>query len=254
MSMNLNLFEQYADLVLELDEVSKTCKYNDCLYGKYLADIMLYQSQISREYIRKSSMLLFCNGAAKISSPINVSVMSKITNSVLKGYDEYLKLMKSELSEIEAFTPSTHSDIKNSYEVYKRIGRLLHPKINELSLTDADMAFIWAKVAAAYAANDWKALMFLEERAIRTLREQGVDISMITVDVDEKTVEHLRQEVEELKASEDYLLGEKLDSEEWIDAERTRLMNESKAVEKMIESMNEGLRTVMTSGVKMVLE
>ena len=49
---NKCLLDEYVDLILELDEVTKSCEYNDRLYGKLLADIMLYQSQISREYIR----------------------------------------------------------------------------------------------------------------------------------------------------------------------------------------------------------
>lgn len=248
------LLDEYVDLILELDEVTKACEYNDRLYGKLLADIMLYQSQISREYIRKSSMLTFCTGALETDSPINIAMMNKITDTVLSGYDEFLELMKSELSELETFTPSDPSDIKLTYEVYKRIGRKLHPKINELSLTDADLAFIWAKVTVAYAANDWRELMFLEERAGRTLREQGVDTSKLTIEIDERMVDHLRKEVQELKDSEDYLLGPKLLSKSWVTGERTRLLSESKAIEQMVISMEKKLRELMTSNVKMVLE
>ncbi len=251
---NKCLLDEYVDLILELDEVTKACEYNDRLYGKLLSDIMLYQSQISREYIRKSSMLTFCNGALESGSPINISMMNKITDTVLSGYDEFLELMKSELSELETFTPSDPSDIKLTYEVYKRIGKMLHPKINELSLTDADLAFIWAKVTVAYAANDWKELMFLEERAIRTLREQGVDTSKLTMEIDERTVDHLRKEVRELKDSEDYLLGPRLLSRSWVTGERTRLLSESKTIEQMVISMEKKLRELMASNVKMVLD
>ncbi len=251
---NKCLLDEYVDLILELDEVTKACEYNDRLYGKLLADIMLYQSQISREYIRKSSMLTFCNGALETDSPINIAMMNKITDTVLSGYDEFLELMKSELSELETFTPSDPSDIKLTYEVYKRIGKLLHPKINELSLTDADLAFIWAKVTVAYANNDWKELMFLEERAGRTLREQGVDTSKLTMEIDERTVDRLRREVKDLKDSEDYLLGPKLLSRSWVTGERSRLLSESKAIEQMVISMEKKLRELMTSNVKMVLD
>jgi hypothetical protein len=251
---NKCLLDEYVDLILELDEVTKACEYNDRLYGKLLSDIMLYQSQISREYIRKSSMLTFCNGALESGSPINISLMNKITDTVLSGYDEFLELMKSELSELETFTPSDPSDIKLTYEVYKRIGKMLHPKINELSLTDADLAFIWAKVTVAYAANDWKELMFLEERAIRTLREQGVDTSKLTMEIDERTVDHLRKEVRELKDSEDYLLGPRLLSRSWVTGERTRLLSESKTIEQMVISMEKKLRELMASNIKMVLD
>lgn len=251
---NKCLLDEYVDLILELDEVTKACEYNDRLYGKLLSDIMLYQSQISREYIRKSSMLTFCTGALDSDSPINIALMNKITDTVLSGYDEFLELMKSELSELETFTPSDPSDIKLTYEVYKRIGKMLHPKINELSLTDADLAFIWAKVTVAYAANDWKELMFLEERAVRTLREQGVDTSKLTIEIDERTVDHLRKEVRELKDSEDYLLGPKLLSRSWVTSERARLLSESKTIEQMVVSMEKKLRELMTSDVKMVLE
>lgn len=251
---NKCLLDEYVDLILELDEVTKACEYNDRLYGKLLADIMLYQSQISREYIRKSSMLTFCNGALETDSPINIAMMNKITDTVLSGYDEFLELMKSELSELETFTPSDPSDIKLTYEVYKRIGKLLHPKINELSLTDADLAFIWAKVTVAYANNDWKELMFLEERAGRTLREQGVDTSKLTMEIDERTVDRLRREVKDLKDSEDYLLGHKLLSRSWVTGERSRLLSESKAIEQMVISMEKKLRELMTSNVKMVLD
>ena len=79
---NKCLLDEYVDLILELDEVTKACEYNDRLYGKLLADIMLYQSQISREYIRKSSMLTFCNGALETDSPINIAMMNKITDTV----------------------------------------------------------------------------------------------------------------------------------------------------------------------------
>ena len=251
---NKFLLDEYVDLILELDEVTKACEYNDRLYGKLLADIMLYQSQVSREYIRKSSMLTFCNGALETDSPINIAMMNKITDTVLSGYDEFLELMKSELSELETFTPSDPSDIKLTYEVYKRIGKLLHPKINELSLTDADLAFIWAKVTVAYANNDWKELMFLEERAGRTLREQGVDTSKLTMEIDERTVDRLRREVKDLKDSEDYLLGPKLLSRSWVTGERSRLLSESKAIEQMVISMEKKLRELMTSNVKMVLD
>lgn len=251
---NKCLLDEYVDLILELDEVTKACEYNDRLYGKLLADIMLYQSQVSREYIRKSSMLTFCNGALETDSPINIAMMNKITDTVLSGYDEFLELMKSELSELETFTPSDPSDIKLTYEVYKRIGKLLHPKINELSLTDADLAFIWAKVTVAYANNDWKELMFLEERAGRTLREQGVDTSKLTMEIDERTVDRLRREVKDLKDSEDYLLGPKLLSRSWVTGERSRLLSESKAIEQMVISMEKKLRELMTSNVKMVLD
>ena len=96
--------------------------------------------------------------------------------------------------------------------------------------------------------------MFLEERAGRTLREQGVDTSKLTIEIDERMVDHLRKEVQELKDSEDYLLGPKLLSKSWVTGERTRLLSESKAIEQMVISMEKKLRELMTSNVKMVLE
>ena len=248
------LSEEYVDLILELDEVTKACEYNDLLYGKSLADIMLYQSQVLREFFRKSSMLVFCNVAKDTNEPINVTAMNKVMSYVLNSYDEFATLLKRELMSVEAFTPSSPEDIRKSYECYREIGKMLHPKINDLSLSDADLAFIWAKTTDAYAKNDWKQLMFLKERAERTVREQGIDLTKLETEVDEREVEHLRKEVSEIKESEDYLLGEKLNTPGWIGRERARLIKETKATQAFVKTMDESLREALTSGVKMVLE
>lgn len=248
------LSKEYVDLILELDEVTKACEYNDLLYGKSLADIMLYQSQVLREFFRKSSMLVFCNVARDTNEPINVTAMNKVLKYVLDSYDEFATLLRRELMSVEAFVPSTDEEIRKTRECYREIGLMLHPKINDLSLSDADLAFIWAKTTDAYAKNDWKQLMFLKERAERTLREQGIDLSELEIEVDEKEVLHLRSEVNEIKASEDYLLGEKLRTKGWIAKERARLIKETKATQAFVRTMDESLQEALTSGIKMVLE
>lgn len=209
-------YSQYEDLLLLRDEFEKEAEEILLAYTRIFGDISAEIFKLKIDCIALKKSISFCVAAKNRGEEPNIEEMKKFIAEKMEIYqmqlDEMLK--QNELSKsgekISAF------QLKEIKRIYRKIAKVLHPDISNLTAEYPALADLFQRVIIAYQCNDYKEIKEAEVLVNRALEEIGEKKFEIVIPDIENKIEELEEEIRRIKTTEPYTYREILENSDSI--------------------------------------
>lgn len=197
-------YSQYEELLLRRDELEKEAEHTLLEYTRIFGEITTEIFKLKIDCIALKKSISYCIMAKNRGETIDTSTLQKFIAEKLATYQSELDEMirKNKLSKkgekISAF------QAKEIKRIYRKIAKVLHPDISDVTEKHPPLADLFQRVLIAYQCNDYKEIKELEVLVNRSLEEIGEEKFEILIPDIEAKIEELEEEIQSITTTEPY--------------------------------------------------
>lgn len=204
-------YSQYEDLLLRRDELEKEAEHILLEYTRVFGDITTEIFKLKIDCIALKKSISYCVMAKNRGEAVDPEKIQKFIAEKMAAYQAELDEMvrQNELSKkgekISAF------QAKEIKRIYRKIAKVLHPDISNVTEKHPPLADLFQRVLIAYQCNDYKEIKELEVLVNRALEDIGEENFEVVIPDIEAKIEELEEEIKGIKTTEPYIYHELLD-------------------------------------------
>lgn len=222
-------YSQYEDLLLRRDELEKEAEHILLKYTRVFGDITTEIFKLKIECIALKKSISYCIMVKNRGEAVNPEKLQEFIAEKMAVYQAELDEMvrQNELSKKgEKISAFQAKDIKH---IYRKIAKVLHPDISNVTEKHPPLADLFQRVLIAYQCNDYKEIKELEVLVSRALEAIGEENFEVVIPDIEAKIEELEEEIKSITTTEPYIYHELLNNPE-------RVQQKMKEFEKERES------------------
>ncbi len=219
-------YTQYEDLLLRRDELEKEAEHILHRYIRIFGDITAEVFKLKIECIALKKTISYCILAQNMGEPVDMEEMQRYISEKMATYQAELDEMlhQNQLSKkskrISAFQAR---EIKR---IYRKIAKLLHPDISNVTEIYPPLADLFQRVLIAYQCNDYKEIKELEVLVNRALEDIGEEKFQVVIpDIGSKIID-LEEEIECITTTEPYIYHELLNNPDNVEQKMNEFIEE----------------------------
>ena len=209
-------YSQYEELLLRRDELEKEAEHILMEYTRIFGDITTEIFKLKIDCIALKKSISYCIMLKNRGKSIDPEKLKEFFAEKMAAYQSELEEMvrQNELSKkgekISAF------QVKEIKRIYRKIAKVLHPDISNVTEKYPQLADLFQRVLIAYHCNDYKEIKELEVLVNRSLEEIGEEKFEVVIPDIESKIEELEEEIRSITTTEPYTYREILNDTERI--------------------------------------
>lgn len=233
-----NTLQDYTDLILERDRLSKEAELYRLDYIKRFGELIEKSFSLKIECIRCkkiiSEYLKAVNRGAG-SKGMTLEQIRKAVNAEMASYEEQLKSIAAIRAQTGTVTSYELAQIK---KIYHKIATRIHPDINPQLFGNEEVKELWENVTSAYRSNDLDRMKELEAVASTVIAKYCGDVVAVVIgDLDEK-IEEIKAQIAEIKSTDPYQYKYLLEDEEACVETEKNLKSEIEEYQEYLDYLN----------------
>lgn len=238
-------FEEYAELLAERDQLLKDCTSIRLVYTKEFGEQLVRNFELKLECIRMKKNISYCRRVLNRGQNINVNSMNEAVEKELTLYKLQLGDMKRELDASGKTETVDAYRLSRSKKIYRRLSKLIHPDVNNMTETSEKLRELWERISEAYQHSDVDELEDLEILVKKALEEiGGTDFDVDAGNIEER-IERMEKRINDIVNSEPYIYREILESKEKTESFRAQLEEEYRDYEEYLETLKKALNDLL---------
>lgn len=209
-------YSQYEELLLRRDELEKEAEHILLEYTRVFGDITTEIFKLKIDCIALKKSISYCIMIKNRGEAVDPEELQEFISEKMRIYQAELDKMvqQNELSKKgEKISTFQAKEIKR---IYRKIAKVLHPDISNVTEKHPPLADLFQRVLIAYNCNDYKEIKELEVFVNRSLEEIGEKKFEIVIPDFERKIDELEQEISSITATEPYIYHELLDDFEHV--------------------------------------
>ena len=241
-------YEQYENLLLERDQVSKEAGQIWTVYLQLFGKLISDNYEEKLECIKCKKTIAYYQNALNRGGVVDSAKMEKYLEQEMAEYYSNLRRMLKNNEEAQNAGASTPYEVERAKTLYRRLAKLLHPDINPKTDHSEALQELWQRIMIAYHHNDVKELAELEVLVRKALKDLGAEEIKVDIpDIDEK-IDAIKTEIENIKNTEPYSLRSLVEDEDAAEKKKTELKEELETYQKYRKELNEVILQMLQSG------
>ena len=241
-------YEQYENLLLERDQVSKEAGQIWTVYLQLFGKLISDNYEEKLECIKCKKTIAYYQNALNRGGVVDSAKMEKYLEQEMADYYSNLRRMLKNNEEAQNAGASTPYEVERAKTLYRRLAKLLHPDINPKTDHSEALQELWQRIMIAYHHNDVKELAELEVLVRKALKDLGAEEIKVDIpDIDEK-IDAIKTEIENIKNTEPYSLRSLVEDEDAAEKKKTELKEELETYQKYRKELNEVILQMLQSG------
>lgn len=241
-------YEQYENLLLERDQVSKEAGQIWTVYLQLFGKLISDNYEEKLECIKCKKTIAYYQNALNHGGVVDSAAMEKYLQQEMAEYYSNLRRMLKNNEEAQNAGTSTPYEVERAKTLYRRLAKLIHPDINPETDHSETLQELWQRIMVAYHHNDVKELAELEVLVRKALKELGAEQVKVDIpDIDEK-IDAIKDEIENIKNTEPYSLRYLVEDEEAAEKKKAELKDELETYQKYRKELNEVILQMLQSG------
>ena len=241
-------YEQYENLLLERDQVSKEAGQIWTVYLQLFGKLISDNYEEKLECIKCKKTIAYYQNAINHGGVVDSAAMEKYLQQEMAEYYSNLRRMLKNNEEAQNTGTSTPYEVERAKTLYRRLAKLIHPDINPETDHSETLQELWQRIMVAYHHNDVKELAELEVLVRKALKELGAEQVKVDIpDIDEK-IDAIKDEIENIKNTEPYSLRYLVEDEEAAEKKKAELKDELETYQKYRKELNEVILQMLQSG------
>lgn len=209
-------YSEYEDLLLRCDELEKEAEQILLKYIRIFGDMTTEIFKLKIDCIALKKTISYCIMAKNKGEAVEPEALQVFIAEKMAGYQAELQEMvkQNELSKkgekISAF------QAKEIKRIYRKIAKMLHPDISNITEKHPSLADLFQRVLIAYQCNDYKEIKELEVLVSCALEKIGEENFEVIIPDIEAKIEELEKEIYSITTTEPYIYGELLADHEQV--------------------------------------
>ncbi len=241
-------YEQYENLLLERDQVSKEAGQIWTVYLQLFGKLISDNYEEKLECIKCKKTIAYYQNALNHGGVVDSAAMEKYLQQEMAEYYSNLRRMLKNNEEAQNAGTSTPYEVERAKTLYRRLAKLIHPDINPETDHSETLQELWQRIMVAYHHNDVKELAELEVLVRKALKDLGAEEIKVDIpDIDEK-IDAIKDEIENIKNTEPYSLRFLVEDEEAAEKKKAELKDELETYQKYRKELNEVILQMLQSG------
>ena len=241
-------YEQYENLLLERDQVSKEAGQIWIVYLQLFGKLISDNYEEKLECIKCKKAIAYYQNALNHGGVVDSAKMEKYLEQEMAEYYSNLRRMLKNNEEAQNAGASTPYEVERAKTLYRRLAKLLHPDINPKTDHSEALQELWQRIMIAYHHNDVKELAELEVLVRKALKDLGAEEIKVDIpDIDEK-IDAIKTEIENIKNTEPYSLRSLVEDEDAAEKKKAELKEELETYQKYRKELNEVILQMLQSG------
>lgn len=241
-------YEQYENLLLERDQVSKEAGQIWTVYLQLFGKLISDNYGEKLECIKCKKTIAYYQNALNHGGVVDSAAMEKYLQQEMAEYYSNLRRMLKNNEEAQNAGTSTPYEVERAKTLYRRLAKLIHPDINPETDHSETLQELWQRIMIAYHHNDVKELAELEVLVRKALKDLGAEEIKVDIpDIDEK-IDAIKNEIENIKNTEPYSLRYLVEDEDAAEKKKAELKDELETYQKYRKELNEVILQMLQSG------
>lgn len=241
-------YEQYENLLLERDQVSKEAGQIWTVYLQLFGKLISDNYEEKLECIKCKKTIAYYQNALNHGGVVDSAKMEKYLEQEMAEYYSNLRRLLKNNEEAQNAGTSTPYEVERAKTLYRRLAKLLHPDINPKTDQSEALQELWQRIMIAYHHNDVKELAELEVLVRKALKDLGAEEIKVDIpDIDEK-IDVIKTEIENIKNTEPYSLRCLVEDKDAAEKKKAELKEELETYQKYHKELNEVILQMLQSG------
>ena len=221
-------YPRYEELLLQRDQLKKDALQYRRTYIREFGEIInkIFEKQISCIALKKS--IAFCQLAINQGKKPDIAAMNEYVTEQMTAYRLQLNEMISELNSTKKDTVITEADSQEIKAIYRKIARLLHPDMSDLTADRPELTELWNQVCIAYKCNDLQSLQEADIIIQQAIARLGGNIDPVVIPDLQERITVLEKEIHNITTTEPYSYKELLENEAAIAEKKSKFESEFK--------------------------
>ena len=221
-------YPRYEVLLLQRDQLKKDALQYRRTYIREFGELInkIFEKQVSCIALKKS--IAFCQLAINQGKKPDIAAMNEYVTEQMTAYRLQLNEMISELNSTKKDTLITEADSQEIKAIYRKIARLLHPDMSDLTADRPELTELWNQVCIAYKCNDLKLLQEKDILIQQAIAQLGGNADPVVIPDLQERITALEKEIHTIVTTEPYSYKEILDNEDTITKKKAEFETEFK--------------------------
>ena len=219
-------YSQYEELLLRRDELKKDAEHIFMAYDRVFGDITIEIFMLEIDCIALKKSISYCIMAKNRGESVAPEKLREYIAEKMAIYQAELDEMvrQNEISKkSEKISDFQAKEIKR---IYRKIAKILHPDISNITEKYPPLADLFQRVMIAYNHNGYKEIKELEVLVNLALKEIGEEEFEIVIPDIEAKIEELEEEIKTIMTTTPYIYREILNDSERIQQLMNKLEEE----------------------------
>jgi hypothetical protein len=187
------------------------------------------------EAIKLKKQISFCLRYVNRGQEIEKESLNRYIEGEMAKYYGQLDSMMEQNESVKKDTALSEYDFLSIKKIYRRMVKLIHPDINNLTEKNEELSDLWDRLLSAYTCNNLKGMEEVEVLIYSALERIGDDnIKPVIEDIDEKIAD-VEREIYEITNTDPYMYKKLLGDEEAVEFKKEELQRE---LEELVEHIN----------------
>lgn len=235
-------YSRYEELLLRRDEVEKQADHTFMEYIRIFGDITteIFKLKVECIAIKKSiSYIVMIKNKGEEPDP----------QRMVKYIEERMTTYQAELDEMIRVNEKSRKGVpisayreKEIKRVYRKLAKVLHPDLSNVTEKHPALAELFQRVMIAYKCNNYKEIKELEVLTSKALEDLGEErFEVVIPDIEQKT-EELEEEIHGIMTGEPYIFREYIFNREKQETKMCELQEEKEAYLNYKEELQQNLK------------
>ena len=221
-------YPRYEELLLQRDQLKKDALQYRRTHIREFGELInkIFEKQVSCIALKKS--IAFCQLAINQGKKPDIATMNEYVTAQMTAYRLQLNEMISELNSTKKDTVITEADSQEIKAIYRKIARILHPDMSDLTADRPELSELWNQAFIAYKCNDLKTLQETDILIQQAIARLGGNIDPVVIPDLQERITVLEKEIHTIVITEPYSYKELLENEAAIVGKKAKLESEFK--------------------------
>ena len=237
-------YSQYEELLLKRDEAEKQADHMFMEYTRIFGDITteIFKLKVECIAIKKSiSYIVMIKNRGEELDP----------RKLAEYIEERMAVYQAELDEMIRTNEESKKGVQiSAYQekeikrVYRKLAKLLHPDLSNLTERHPELAEIFQRIMIAYKCNNYKEIKELEFLVSKALDDLGEERLEVVIPNIEEKIKELEDEIKGIITSEPYIYYQYINDREKQEAKMLEFQEEKETYIKYKEELKKNLKDI----------
>lgn len=237
-------YSRYEELLLKRDELEKQAELIHLAYTRIFGDIATEVFKLKIECIAIKKSISYCIMIKNRGEELDPQKLVEYIEQRMAAYQAELEEMIRQNEISKSGTRLSAYQEKEIKRIYKKLAKILHPDLSNVTEKHPELADLFQRVMIAYQCNNYKEIKELEVLVSRALDDLGEEKFEVVIPNIEEKIEELEEEINGIMTSEPYILEEYLNDDEKRNAKMKEFEEEKETYTKYKEELQKNLKEI----------
>ncbi len=237
-------YSRYEELLLKRDEVEKQADHMFMEYTRIFGDITTEIFKLKVECIAIKKSISYIITIKNRGEELDPQKLVEYIEERMAAYQAELDEMIRNNEESKKGVPISAYQEKEIKRVYRKLAKILHPDLSNITEKHPELAELFQRVMIAYKCNNYKEIKELEVLTSKALDDLGEEKFEVVIPNIEEKIEELEDEIQGIMTTEPYTYQEYILDHEKQEAKMREFQEEKETYTKYKEELQKNLKDI----------